>query len=93
LAPATVNDVPLDVVIEGGPSEVIDEGIPHGVDSLMPEAIVKFVNNSELMGRENEELVAASWVAPPKSSVRLMVPPYLPKKILPGFTGNVERLS
>lgn len=56
---------------------------------------MNFVNDSKLMGRGNEELVAAgpSRVAPPKSSVQQIVPLDLPKKFLPGFTGNVERLS
>jgi hypothetical protein len=72
---------------------VIDKGAPHGADALVPKAFVNFVNDSKLMGRGNEDLVAAGRVAPPKSSVQQIVPLDLPKKILPGFTGNVERLS
>ena len=54
LALVTGGDVPLDVVVESGPPETVEEGAPSRINAFVSEVIVCSANNGKSVREWNE---------------------------------------
>ena len=70
LALVTSLDVPLDIGLERGPPEVVEERAACGIKTLVPQLVVRIVNKGITLRQAGVKLVLAIGLSSPELSTR-----------------------
>jgi hypothetical protein len=62
-------DVGLDVLCKCRPPEAVEDGTEGGVEALVAEVVMCFIDCWALLVREEDKLVSALWVLSPELSI------------------------
>ena len=69
LALVISTDIPLDVLLKGGPPKPVEECAVDGVEALMSQMVVSVVNQGKMRGRRDVKLMPALVLTTPESSI------------------------